>query len=85
MKPLNLIRVIPAEESVKQTIQISLNGQKKKFPSSDSLAHLIESLKINPKQIAVVLNEEVVLRSDLGRTFLRNGDRIDILRAVAGG
>ncbi len=70
---------------MKEKIEIFLNGQKYPLSSSGSLACLIESLKINPKQIAVALNEEVVLRSTLETTFLKNGDRIDILRAVAGG
>ena len=66
-------------------IQIRLNGQNKSIPDQLSLAQLLEQLELNPQKIAVAVNLEVVLRSELGEKKMRDGDEIEIFQAVGGG
>ena len=66
-------------------IQIRLNGQNKSIPEQISLAQLLEQLELNPQKIAVAVNLEVVLRSELGQKKMCDGDEIEIFQAVGGG
>lgn len=55
--------------------------------SAATVVELLESLGIDPNRrgIAVAVNESVVLRSQWAATPLREGDRVEILRATQGG
>ncbi len=66
-------------------IQIQLNGKEQTIPESLNLAELLKQLHVNPQQVAVAKNFEVILRSDLKNTPLREGDEIEIFHAVGGG
>ena len=76
---------MPAEGSMKNTIEILLNGQSYSLERPFSLAELVAKLKVDPKYVAVAKNDEIVLRSALQETFVQNGDRIEMIRAVQGG
>jgi thiamine biosynthesis protein ThiS len=81
--PSNLIRLIPAKGS--GVIQIRLNGQPQKISPELNLGELLDQLKINPMQVAVAKNLEVVVHSQLEDTRLHEGDEIEIFHAVGGG
>ncbi len=66
-------------------IEIQLNGQKKEFESELPLAKLLESLELAPSTVLVEHNGLAVLRSEYERTKISAGDRVEILRVVAGG
>ena len=66
-------------------IQIRLNGQTQKFPPELNLGELLGQLKLNPMQVAVAKNLEVIVRSELSRTTLEDGDEVEIFHAVGGG
>ena len=66
-------------------IQIRLNGQPQNISPELNLGELLDQLKINPMQVAVAKNLEVVIRSELEDTRLRDGDEIEIFHAVGGG
>jgi thiamine biosynthesis protein ThiS len=82
--PKNLIRIIPAKGSGFM-IQIRLNGQPQKISPELNLGELLDQLKINPMQVAVAKNLEVVVRSELDQTNLKEGDEVEIFHAVGGG
>lgn len=66
-------------------IQILLNGQSREIPEDLNLGQLLHLLQVNPMQVAVAKNLEVVIHSELRVTSLANGDEIEIFHAVGGG
>jgi sulfur carrier protein len=66
-------------------IQIRLNGQSKSISENLSLALLLAELQVNPQQVAIAKNLEVVMHSELESTTCREGDEIEIFQAVGGG
>lgn len=66
-------------------IKIQLNGHSQEIPEKLSLAQLLRQLHINPQQVAVAKNLEVVVHSDLAYTPLAEGDEVEIFHAVGGG
>lgn len=66
-------------------IQILINGQNHEVEAPTSLNRLLKDLKIDLKYTAIALNEEVIPRSQTMEKNIQNGDRIEIIRAVAGG
>ena len=67
------------------SIQIKLNGQSHTLSESCDLAKLLAEFSVDPRQVAVAKNLEVIPRSELEQTFLNNGDEIEIFHAVGGG
>ncbi len=66
-------------------IEIQINGESQWLPQDWSLQDLVSELKINPQQVAIAKNLEVIVRSQLKTTFLKPGDQIEIFHAVGGG
>ena len=66
-------------------IQLSVNGEPKRFPEALDLARLLERLDLAGKKVAVERNGEIVPRSRYGDTPLADGDRLEIVVAVGGG
>jgi sulfur carrier protein len=66
-------------------IELSVNGELKRFDAGADVARLLESLHIAGKRIAVEKNGEIVPRSRFADTPLANGDRLEIVVAVGGG
>lgn len=64
---------------------ISVNGQAREFADGTSLGVLLAELGVNREGIAVARNDDVVPRSALDATPLRDGDSVEIIVAVAGG
>ena len=64
---------------------ISLNGTARDCPEGATFAQLLDELGLDVAGIAVARNDEVVRRADLGRERIAPGDRIEIIKAVAGG
>ena len=66
-------------------IQLSVNGEPKRFNEALDLARLLERLDLAGKKVAVERNGEIVPRSRYGDTPLADGDRLEIVVAVGGG
>lgn len=67
------------------TTTIQINGESTQVPTGLTLAGLLERLHLLPDGIAVAKNEAVVPRSTFATEPIAGGDRIEIIRAVAGG
>lgn len=50
-----------------------------------TVAALLTALGVSPRLVAVAVNGEVVRRSDWPVTLVRDGDTVEIVRAVGGG
>jgi sulfur carrier protein len=66
-------------------ITIKLNGKDENVKENLSLLNLLEDKKIVPDTVVVALNMNVVNQTKLDKTFLSNGDSVEVLRFVAGG
>ena len=66
-------------------IQISLNGEARSVSVGLSLAELVASFGLPPQTALVEHNGQALLRSEWVDTPLADGDRLEILRVVAGG
>lgn len=66
-------------------MKISVNGQTREVPDGSTVASLLSELDAPGAGIAVARNDAVVRRAAFGAETLDDGDRIEIIRAVAGG
>ena len=66
-------------------IEITLNGEMRRFDQPVTIAGLLERLDLHNESVAVELNEAIVPRSHHGEQQLDDGDRIEIVRAIGGG
>ena len=70
---------------VSSPIKIFINCDLKKFPQETNIVSVLESLNISSKHIAIELNENLVFRSDWQETNLKDGDKVEIVKAIGGG
>jgi sulfur carrier protein len=66
-------------------IDIVVNGDPHRVASGSTVATLVATLEAGPRGVAVAIDEEVVPRSVWASTELRDGHRIEVLRASQGG
>jgi thiamine biosynthesis protein ThiS len=67
-------------------MKIRINGEEREMEGNVTLAGLLEQFGLTPERgIAVAVNEAVVPRGELRTYRPREGDTIEIIRAVAGG
>ncbi|NOX82699.1 MAG: sulfur carrier protein ThiS [Alphaproteobacteria bacterium] len=66
-------------------MDITVNGEEKRFEGPVSVAGLLAVLALEPKKIAVERNLEIVPKSRYGETALADGDKIEIVQFVGGG
>ena len=62
-----------------------MNGRASEVPDGTSLPALVESLGLRVGSVVVEHNGTALLRSELGGVQLADGDRLELVRAVAGG
>jgi len=66
-------------------MKVTINGEGRDVAEGLTVAALLEELQAPPGGIAVAKNDAVVRRSAFALEPVREGDRIEIIRAVAGG
>ena len=66
-------------------MQIVFNGQERIVPVDSSIAELLDSLKLAPKQVAVEVNRELVPRARHADVRLAAGDEVEVVTLVGGG
>ncbi len=62
-----------------------INGEARDLPDDLTLAALIDLVGIPSSGIAVACNDRVVRRAEFATHLVCEGDRIEIIKAVAGG
>jgi sulfur carrier protein len=78
---METLRFNTNERSVKATI----NGETRELPDGLTVGKLLEMLGTARTGIAVARNDRVVRRDDYDSHSIEQGDRIEIIKAVAGG
>ena len=66
-------------------IRLTINGDEQEFPDTTPLAEYVSSLGVNPKMIAIAYNGEVLRRDEWDEVTLKDGDSLEVVRAVGGG
>jgi thiamine biosynthesis protein ThiS len=66
-------------------MQIKVNGEVREFDAPISVLTLAEKLGLNPRQVAVERNREIVPKSAYGNVALAAGDEIEIVHFIGGG
>ena len=68
-------------------MELTINGEKRKVASVDTLAELLKTLGISveTRGIAVAVNDTVVPRAEWGATRMQEGDSVEVIHAVQGG
>ena len=66
-------------------MQIAVNGRATQVVDGTSLPALVEQLGLRVGSVVVEPNGTALLRSELAAAVLAEGDRVELVRAVAGG
>jgi len=66
-------------------LTIQLNGEPKDFEAPLTVADLIRRIELHVSAVAVAVNSEIVPRSEFPTFSVNDRDRVEIIRAVAGG
>ena len=66
-------------------IKIIVNGKLLTVNLKFSLKNLIENLKTPINKVAIELNEEIIDKKKLNKTYLKNKDKIEIVHFIGGG
>lgn len=64
---------------------IVLNGESRPTKDGQSVAELLREIGLDPRQVAVERNREVVPRAQHGQTVLEDGDQLEVVTFVGGG
>jgi len=68
-----------------ETIQVIVNGESREVPMGQSVASLLELLRLPSERVAVEVNKTIVRKRDWQNTAICNGSRIEIVEFVGGG
>lgn len=63
----------------------TINGSPRELPEGTTLDALLAEIGLAASGIAVAVNQRVIPRGAFGGHTLREGDDVEIVRAVAGG
>ena len=71
--------------SVDDSVEIRINGERRRVPSGISLAEMVHRLGLDPLRVAVERNLGIVPRSSLSDECVEEGDEYEIVHFVGGG
>lgn len=66
-------------------MKLIINGEQREVAEGLTVARLLEMMRIPTSGTAVARNDRVIHRNEHGGIPIEEGDRIEIIRAVAGG
>jgi len=66
-------------------IALRVNGRPVELPRPTPLLDYLQSLGVNPRVVAVEVNERILDRDEFALTTLAGGDVVEIVRMVGGG
>ena len=71
--------------NIKIKIKITVNGKQMQVIPNFLLKSLITKLKMPLNKIAIELNKKIVDKKKISKTFLKKGDKIEIVHFIGGG
>jgi sulfur carrier protein len=66
-------------------VLVIANGGPTELPDGATLLDLMSALSLGARWVVAERNGEAINRADMAATVLAEGDRIELVRAVAGG
>jgi len=66
-------------------MNITVNGKEYQLKGGATISDLLNAQGITGKRIALEVNQEILPRSEYSQYHLRDGDRVEIIRAIGGG
>jgi thiazole synthase/sulfur carrier protein len=66
-------------------LRILVNGAPREVPAPATLADLLAHLALDPRQVVVERNREIVRRARLAEVTLADGDAVELVHFVGGG
>lgn len=66
-------------------ITIFLNGRAQQIPAGMTVRDLLNSRQLGGQRVLVEVNEHALLTSEWDSVEIHHGDRIELIRVVAGG
>ena len=66
-------------------MQISVNGEEMEVSPGFTIGKLLNLLELTPERLAVEKNGMVISRKLLTETILKEGDKLEIVKAIGGG
>ena len=66
-------------------MNVTVNGGVRELPDGTGLVQLIEQLGLRAGSVVVEHNGTALVRSEMDAVVLADGDRLELVRAVAGG
>jgi sulfur carrier protein len=66
-------------------MRVRVNGDWTELPALDTLAALLDHLRIQHQAVGILQNGQVVAREAFGATAVTDGDELEIVRFVGGG
>jgi sulfur carrier protein len=77
--------VVVNQRASGQIVNILVNGEPREIAIGSTVAQLLESLRLDPRSLAVELNLDVIPRGRHAECLLHDGDRLEIVTLVGGG
>ncbi len=66
-------------------VQVFINGKSEQVEQPSTLADLLHRLDLNPRQVAVEVNRQLVPRTRHAEYALGDGDELEIVTLAGGG
>lgn len=66
-------------------MKIKLNGKETEVKSEITISQLLEEISVPKAGTAVAINTEIIKRDEMENRIIRDGEEIEILRAIGGG
>jgi len=66
-------------------MKLEINGETRNVEQGTTIVQLLDLLKLQPDRVVVELNRRVLNVAEQGKTLLREGDNLEIIRFVGGG
>ncbi len=66
-------------------MKATVNGEVRELPDGMTMERLLVHIDAPERGIAVAKNDRVVRRAAFAQEIVKDGDRVEIIRAVAGG
>jgi len=77
--------VLNAARGGTETMNVTINGEKREVPAGLNVAGLLAHLQLNAGRVAIERNLEILPRPQWEQTLVQPGDRYEIVHFVGGG
>jgi thiamine biosynthesis protein ThiS len=66
-------------------MKVTVNGKEREFEDSTTLSEMLKRLNLDVTGMIIEKNLEVMSRSEYDSAILKDGDKVELIRLVAGG